>query len=477
MNSLAKSIAVLASATVAATAFAQNETKPDAMALYAQHCAQCHGADFQGGNAQSLLDGIWLYGEGRGYIVRSTKYGLTEAGMPAYEETLSDDEINALADLITTTVKEKGVEKAPPPPTIQTQEYNIKVEQWVTGLESPWSIAFPDSETALITEKVGKLLVVKNGVVQTDPVANTPTVLAQSQGGLLDVAVDPAYSENGWVYLAFSDGIPAPEGGDKILAMTKIVRGKIVDNAWTDQQTVFEAPHETYLETKYHYGCRIVFDAAGHLYFGIGERGFADHAQDLTRPNGKIHRVWPDGRIPEDNPFVSTPDAIPSIFAYGNRNPQGLAYNTLDGRLWESEHGPMGGDELNVIGSGNNYGWPRITWGRDYSGKEVSDHSIEPGLTQPALYWRPSIAVCGIDFYNGDAFPRWQNTLLVGALRYEEVRVLRIDADRVQHQETILKNAGRVRTIKVGPDGAIYVITNSPNNVLRLTPISERSYE
>lgn len=447
----------------------------DAAALYQQYCAQCHGATMQGGNAQSLVDGVWNHGEGRGYVSRNTKHGITEYGMPAYEATLSDNEINAIVDYILTAEKTAGAVRPPIPEATQTQEYEVKIEKWVEGLELPWAIAFPDAETALITERSGKLLVVKNGALQAEPVSGTPEVLAESQGGLMEVAIDPNYADNGYVYLSFSHGIPAKEG-DRVLAMTKIVRGRIKDNAWTDEETVYEAPHETYLPTRQHYGCRIVFDKEGYLYFSIGERGVQDHAQELGRPNGKVHRIWPDGRIPEDNPFVKTPGALPTIYSYGNRNPQGMAVSPVDGLLWASEHGPMGGDELNVIASGANYGWPVVTYGRNYNGQIVSDKTHAEGIAQPSLFWRPSIAVSGVDFYTGDAFGRWKNALLVAALRYEEVRLLRIEGDRVLHQETILKNVGRVRSVNTGPDGAIYVVTNSPNAVLRLTPIGERSY-
>jgi glucose/arabinose dehydrogenase len=219
-----------------------------------------------------------------------------------------------------------------------------------------------------------------------------------------------------------------------------------------------------------------VFDPEGHLYFSIGERGHQDHAQDLSRPNGKVHRIWPDGRIPEDNPFVGRADALPSIYTYGNRNPQGLSVHPETGKVWESEHGPMGGDELNVMAPGLNYGWPVITHGRNYDGNLVSEFSAKPGLAQPALFWRPSIAVCGIEFYAGDMFPKWRSKLLVGALRYEEVKLLTVVDDRVLHEETILKSAGRVRDVGVGPDGAVYAVLNNPGTVLRLTSLGEREY-
>ncbi len=449
---------------------------PDGAALYKQYCAQCHGADLQGGNAQSMVDGVWQFGEGAGYMFRNTKHGITHLGMPAYEATLSDEQIRAIVDFILSQEKESGAVKPPPPDRIQTLDYEIDVDVVAEGLEIPWAIAFLDASTALITERPGRLRILRDGKLESDPVQGTPEVLHEGQGGLMDVAVDPKYDENGWVYLAYSHALPVTGDQERPLAMTRVVRGKIDGNAWTGEQVVFEAPHDTYLPTRIHYGCQITFDAEGHLYFGIGERGQQDHAQDLSRPNGKVHRVWSDGSIPDDNPFVGKEGALPSIFSFGNRNPQGLSVNPADGLVWESEHGPMGGDELNVIEAGNNYGWPLITYGRNYNGALVSEYRRKEGLEQPALYWRPSIAVSGVEFYTGGQFPRWQNALLVGALKYEQVSVLQIEDHRVMHEEIILKNIGRVRDIKCAPDGLVYVVANSPDIVLKLSLIAERKY-
>jgi glucose/arabinose dehydrogenase len=305
-----------------------------------------------------------------------------------------------------------------------------------------------------------------------ESVAGIPKVLHEGQGGLLDVAVDPKYSENGWIYLAYSHALPEP-GQQRPPAMTRIVRGRLVGNRWQDQQVVYEAPHELYRETRQHYGCRIVFDHDGYLYFSIGDRGAGGQAQELGRPNGKIHRVHRDGSIPTSNPFHNQTEALSTIFAYGNRNPQGLAVHPMTGRVWESEHGPMGGDELNLISAGRNYGWSTITFGRDYDGGQVSKFRRKPGMETPNLYWKPSIAVCGIDFVRGNLFPRWQNHLLVGALKYEEVRLLDIQGNQVIHQEIILKNAGRVRDVACGPDGAVYIVLNGPGMILKLIPVRD----
>jgi glucose/arabinose dehydrogenase len=288
------------------------------------------------------------------------------------------------------------------------------------------------------------------------------------------VAVDPDYAENGWIYLAYSHALEAEAGQKRPPAMTRIVRGRLKDHAWVDQEVIYEAPHATYRTTRHHYGCRIVFDPDGYLYFGIGDRGAQDQAQDLGKPNGKMHRLHRDGRVPRDNPFVWRDGALASIYSYGHRNPQGLAVHPVTGRVWDTEHGPMGGDELNLITPGRNYGWPVVTYGLNYNGTVISELTRKEGMEVPNLYWKPSIAVCGLDFYRGDKFPKWKNRLLVGALKYEEVDLLDIEGDRVIHQETILKNAGRVRDVACGPDGLVYVVLNQPGMVLRLSPIREK---
>ncbi len=435
--------------------------------LYVEYCASCHGINLQGGNAQSLVDKIWQFGQGRGYVMQSIKYGLPHLGMPAYENTLSDRQIHQLIDYLFEAEAEYGAPQPDIPDRIETLDYKIKVEIFADGLEVPWSIDFIDTDRALITERPGRLRQVLGGTLQKDPVAGTPQVLSEGQGGLLDVAVDPDYAKNGWIYLAYSHAL-RQEGRPP--AMTRLVRGRIKDNAWTDRQIIYEAPHTTYQTTRYHYGCRIVFDPDGFLYFGVGDRGHQDQAQDLTRPNGKIHRIHRDGRVPEDNPFVGTNEALPTIYAWGIRNPQGLAIHPVTGELWETEHGPLGGDEVNLIRPGLNYGWPVITYGRNYDGSPVSPIEEKQGMAQPVLYWKPSIAACGLDFYRGDLFPRWKNHLLAGALKYEEVRLLDVKDRRILHDEVILKNAGRVRDVAAGPDGAVYVVLNQPDKVLRLTP-------
>jgi glucose/arabinose dehydrogenase len=221
----------------------------------------------------------------------------------------------------------------------------------------------------------------------------------------------------------------------------------------------------------HHYGSRLVLDGKGHLFFSIGERGYMDNAQSVKLPNGKIHRIMDDGRIPADNPFAKDSEAMKSIWSYGHRNPQGLVQHPVTGELWETEHGPRGGDELNLVLPGRNYGWPVVSFGMDYNGTPITAGlTAMDGMEQPVIHWTPSIAVCGIDFYTGDKFPKWKNNLFVTSLAAQEFRRLAIEGHAVKEQEVIFKNIGRVRDVADGPDGFIYIALNGPDRIVRLEP-------
>lgn len=452
---------------------ANSSSPSDAAEIFAQYCASCHGADLRGGNAQSLVDGVWQFGDGEGYVRRNIQFGIPHLGMPSYEASLSNDQIKLLVDYLYEEQSRAGIEKPDPPAILESIHYTINTEIWVDGLDIPWAITFLNRDTALLTERPGALRVVVKGELMDKPVKGTPEVLHEGQGGLMDVNTDPSYSHNGWIYLSYSHAIEAPEGETGIPAMTRIVRGRIRDMRWVDEELVYEAPRETYRTTRYHYGNRIVFDKKGYLYFSIGDRGAQDMAQDPKKPNGKIHRIYPDGSIPDDNPFIGS--GLSSLYTLGNRNPQGISIHPETDEVWAAEHGPLGGDELNLIRKGVNYGWPVITYGSNYNGTPITDITRKEGYAQPSLYWKPSTAVCGIEFYQGEAFPKWNNKLLVGALKFEDVRLLDIEEDRVMHQEVILKNYGRVRDIGIDPDGSVYVVVNKPDRVIRLSFGGERS--
>jgi glucose/arabinose dehydrogenase len=469
-NSKALALAggLVAFATLAA---AQEERTGKVADVFAERCSACHGAKLQGGQSKSLLDDEWKYGGDDASLMASIRDGRLDAGMPPFGGMMSEQEIRALVIFIrerADAARRAATVFAKPQgdTVVKSEEHAFRVETVSEGLETPWSVAFLPDGRLLVTEKPGRLRIVEKGKLVPEPVTGVPPVWSEGQGGLLDVAVHPDHASNGWIYLSYSD--PGPDGS----AMTRVMRARLKAGALVDQETLFTAPVTLYRKGEVHFGSRFVFDGKGHLFFTIGERGHKQDAQDLSRPNGKVHRIRDDGRVPEDNPFVKTPGALPTIWSYGHRNPQGLAQHPATGELWDAEHGPRGGDELNLVKPGRNYGWPVITYGMNYDGTPIADLTTKEGMEQPVLHWTPSIAVCAIDFYVGDRFPRWKNDLLVSSLAAEELRRLRIDGGRVAKQEVLFKGIGRVRDVVVGPDGLVYVALNLPDRIARLVPVA-----
>ncbi|MDX6766972.1 MAG: PQQ-dependent sugar dehydrogenase [Candidatus Methylacidiphilales bacterium] len=351
-------------------------------------------------------------------------------------------------------------------PPVQTEDYLLRRETLVTGLTNAWAmVKLPDGRL-LITEKAGKVRVVQNNQLLPEPVANIPEVDPGGQGGLLDIELHPDYPQNGWIYLAYSR---KKEKG----SLTNIVRARLKDNALTDIQPVFDPPDEDYVHGGIHFGCRLEFDKQGYLYFSHGDRGDKttpeNRAQRLDHIGGKIHRLHDDGRIPDDNPFVKTPGARPSIWSYGNRNPQGLRFHPVTGDLWSTEHGPRGGDELNLIKKGANYGWPLACFGINYNGTPITDKTEIEGMESPVTHWTPSIAVSAIDFYTGDQFPKWKNNLLVGSLAHQKlIRIVLDGQNKAVHEEILVKGGGRIRDIHCWDDVAIHVLYT--DKLVRLVP-------
>lgn len=458
---LLMSTAILFTACQAATAQkTETESAIDrGRAIYVEHCESCHGVDMAGGQAPSMADDNWEYGGSDADIRRIVAEGIDEAGMPAFEEAISKDEAT---DLITYIRKGGTTKTTTPIDNVASVQDQVKIENWATDLDEPWGVHFIGDDTALVTEKSGKLWQLRSD--DRLEVKGIPASVDERQGGLLDVATDPDYAKNGWIYLSFTH---AEEKSSKNL-MTKIVRGKVAEGKWTDEETLFQARPEDYINTGFHFGSRITFDNQGHLYFGIGDRGKKEMAQDLTKPNGKIHRIMRDGSIPKDNPFVDVEGAYPSIFTYGNRNPQGTIVHPDTQVIWETEHGPKGGDELNTLRSGVNYGWPKISYGRNYNGTVLTPYTSLPDMAQPASQWTPSIAVCGLDVYTGDLFPEWKGRLMAGALAYQTVRLIEVDGENYVSEVSLIKDEGRVRDVTTGPDGAIYVAL--PNRIVRISP-------
>ena len=438
--------------------------------IYRQYCASCHGANFEGGNGGNLADGVWKHGSADEEIGRSIAVGKPEIGMVPFGNVLSDEQIRAMVIFLReaeSKYRSRTVEYPRPEPdkVTRTQHQNYRMEMVAEGLEIPWALAFLPDGRMLVTERPGGLKIIGKDGTQTK-IEGTPPVIAVGQGGMLEVAPHPDYAKNGWVYLAFSDGWW--EGGRQ-KSLTAVVRGRIKDNKWTDQQVVSKADPKFYTGAAHHYGTRIVFDK-GCIFFIVAERGGNMEAQDLTRPNGKVFRLHDDGRVPDDNPFVKTPGAIAGIWSYGHRNPQGMTLDTRTRALYLTEHGPRGGDEFNRVLPGHNYGWPVITHGMNYNGTPLTKLTAQEGMDQPLTQWTPSIAACGLAFYDGKALPGWKDDFFAGGLASQELHRLRLDGDKVTEDEIVLKGVGRVRDVRTGPDGFLYVVTNEPDRIIRLVP-------
>ncbi len=444
--------------------------------LYATHCAACHGANFEGGVGGSLIDGEWKHGSSDEEIRLSIAKGKPEMGMVPWEEVLKPDQIRAMVILL--REKEKGFlaksikYPVPSPGEItKTELHSYRIETVVKdGLRTPWAIEFLPDGTKLVTERPGRLRVIdRAGRLLPQAVRDIPKSTELGQGGLMDVAIHPDFKRNGWIYLALSDGEmrKGPDGKPKPACITAIARGRIKDNRWTDNEWIYRPDPSFRSHAGVHFGSRIVF-GGGYVWFVIGERGGMMEAQDLSRPNGKIFRLHDDGRVPVDNPFVKTSGAIPGIWSYGHRNPQGMIRDPRDGSIYATEHGPRGGDELNLILPGKNYGWPVITYGMNYSGTPMVAITAKEGMEQPLTFWVPSIAACGLEICSGKGFPRWKGDLLAGGLAQKEVRRIRLKDKKVVAQEVILKNIGRVRAVSESPDGSIYVVLNGPDRIVRI---------
>ncbi|CAN5724973.1 PQQ-dependent sugar dehydrogenase [soil metagenome] len=348
--------------------------------------------------------------------------------------------------------------------TIRSEKHTYRIETVAEGLRNPWAMEMLPDGRFLVTEKPGRLRIIgADGKLQKEPVANVPEVVSRNQGGLLDVRLHPNYVQNGWIYLSFSKPLP---GG----SLTSIIRAKLKGNALTEIQTLFDPPAEEATNSSVHFGNRIEFDGKGFMYFSIGERGAQENAQKLENVKGKVHRLHDDGRVPADNPFVKQSGARPSIWSYGNRNVQGLRFKPGTTELYASEHGPRGGDELNLIRKGANYGWPVITYGINYSGTKISDLTHKEGMEQPVKHWTPSPAFCGMDFYTGDKFPQWKGNLFISALALQKVHRLVINNGKVTQEETLLERTGRIRDIRSFRDGFLYVIYDEPGKIVRLVP-------
>jgi glucose/arabinose dehydrogenase len=484
-----------------------NPTAP----LFAEQCAGCHGSDLSGGRAHSLFDDKWLASVDDAYLTSTIKSGLPNTEMSGFGTSLTDAQVWSLIQYIRTqtgALKPKPLYVADPDGiVVKSEKQAFRIEVLTKDVNTPFGLAFLPDGRLLVTERNGTLRILDKTNKLSAPVANTPKAHVQQDGGYLDVSLHPNYARTGWIYLSYSEDQPgyvappeapapaaaagAPGGGrggpPQTPSNTVIVRGKINSrNEWTNQQVIFRSPAELYVSSGVHFGSRFLWDQQGHLFFTLGDRGTPQNAQDLTSTLGKIHRINDDGTVPKDNPFVNTPGADPTIWSYGHRNPEGLVWDPVSGKLWESEHGPSAGDEINIIEKGHNYGWGVATKGT----QPGITKSSEPGMDEPIVYYIPSFAPAGITFYTGTRYPGWKNTsLFVGGLVGQAVRRLEINGDKVTHQEVLFNQIGRVREIVQGPDGCFYLALQSPTgapaggnlplsaatpgSIVRLIPVKE----
>lgn len=350
----------------------------------------------------------------------------------------------------------------------RSEQHDFQAVTLAEGLAHPWGMAFLPDGGILITERSGRLRLFKDGKLQAAPLPGGPQAIARGQGGLLDVALHPDFATNGYVYFSYAGADPAK---DQRLTGTEVARARFDGEELTALEVIFRARPKT--PGGAHYGSRLVFDRDGKLYVSLGDRrNYMKEAQNPENHLGSILRLNDDGSLPADNPFAGETKVMGEIFTYGHRNVQGLALQPSTGAVWAHEHGPRGGDEVNLLKSGANYGWPAITYGIDYSGAIISEKSAAPGMEQPVIYWDPSIAPSGMAFYDGDRFPQWKGDLFVGALAHRHLRRLEMDGQKVVGQEVLLRDLGeRIRDVRSGPDGFIYILTDSARGrLIRLEP-------
>ena len=362
--------------------------------------------------------------------------------------------------------------------THRTLHHDFRVVTVADSLVNPWSIAFLPGGDMLVTERPGRLRIVRNGKLLATPVAGVPEVFTRGQGGLLEVLPHPNFATNRLLYLSYAKPL-----GDSTAATTAVIRGRFENDRLTNIEQIFEAQTRG---APGHFGSRLAFDREGYLFITVGDRivppsgDLERHpAQDLSNHHGTIIRIHDDGRVPADNPFVGRQGARPEIWSYGHRNPQALAIHPQTGDVWATEHGPQGGDELNLIRKGLNYGWPVIGFGVNYrTGAAIHSGTMREGMEQPAHVWVPSIGVSGMQIYTGDMFPEWKGSVLVGGLVGEQLVRLTLDGQRAELAEVLLRRTGRIRDVRQGPDGFIYLAIDNrqggPTPIVRLEPVARR---
>lgn len=432
--------------------------------IYAQNCSGCHGEIME-----AFVDRKWKTSIAVDSIFKRIKYGSPDLGMPSFNKTISDKDIRKMSEMLVKFIDDVDSYKPSKKLTssvFETEEMKVQLDTIATGMLSPWGFAQLPDGNFLITDRSGELYKVDQKR-NKKLIKGTPKVLAEGQGGLLDLKLHPKFEENGWVYMSYSK-FKKPDS--IVLTTTAIVRGKIKGDEFTEVQEIFEAA--PYTRTKHHFGSKLMFDDKGYLYFSVGERGNEkEFPQSTENDNGKIHRIFDDGRIPPDNPFVNDGKSKATIWSYGHRNPQGLIFEKATGIIWETEHGPRGGDELNIIRKGANYGWPVICNCINYNGKPITNLTKKEGMEQAETYWIPSIAPCGMTIITGDKYPAWKGNIIIGSLRFMYLDRIVLKNGKVVKKEKLFSSLGRMRNAEMGIDGYLYIAVEKPGMVFRVKPI------
>ena len=447
----------------------QDTTFSQASVHYSTYCGGCHGEKMN-----AFVDRKWKHGNSRSDLFKAIKDGYEDEGMPAFDSSFTDQEIYNLSDYILQGIKNVdrySVSEKPSSNIFKTEKLTIRLDTVVTGLGIPWGMAFLPKNEMLITDRSGKFYYVKKDGLKIE-IQGTPAVVAAGQGGLLDVVLDPNYSKNKMIYLSYSKG--KDEGG-KYVATTAIMKAKFENGKLSAQKDIFIA--SPWSVTRHHYGSRMQFDKEGYLYLSVGDRGNERENPQKINENsmGKIHRIKADGSIPAGNPFVKISGAETTIYTYGHRNPQGMAMHPETGKIWVNEHGPRGGDEINVLDAGKNYGWPEITYGINYNGKPMGPNTKteKEGMEQPLFEWTPSIGPSGMAFVAGNRYKGWEGNLMSGSLRFQYLNRSVLKDNKVIDEEILFKNIGRVRDVRLAPDGYLYIAVESPGIIYRLVPIQD----
>lgn len=429
-------------------------------ALYQQYCATCHGDKMD-----RFAGRQWIFGSSLNEMNSTIKNGRPSIGMPGFAQVMTDKQIDEISRYILAELPhmiykpdeafEFGKSE------FQCNDFTFRLEEVAQGFEIGWGMAFLPDGDLLLTDKTGILYRIRDNI--KSKIEGVPQIWLQGQGGLLDVALHPDFNKNHTIYLSMA--IKYDESGGN----TCIYKARLVNNKLEGVKEIFRASPAS--GKGHHFGCRMVFDKHGYLFFSVGDRGDWNNAQNLNNHCGKIHRINDDGSIPSDNPFADNKNAQGSIWSYGNRNPQGLWYDPVMDVLWANEHGPKGGDELNIIKKGANYGWPLVCYCINYDGSIITPDTTKPGIEPPIYYWIPSIGPSSLTMVTSDKYKGWKGSFLNGSLSFKRIDLLVMDGKRVVSKEKIVSNIGRVRNVVQGPDGYIYFSVERPGRVYRIVPL------